>query len=66
MKATKGFSVSDWCRNFEITFQGEQGGFDVCILAIFIKIDLTRKLYKNRYLVRQALIGVACDANGSN
>jgi len=25
MKATKGFSVSDWCRNFEITFQGEQG-----------------------------------------
>lgn len=27
MKATKGFSVSDWCRNFEITFQGEQGTF---------------------------------------
>lgn len=25
MKATKGFSVSDWCRNFEITFLGEQG-----------------------------------------
>ncbi|XP_033327204.1 apoptosis-resistant E3 ubiquitin protein ligase 1 isoform X3 [Megalopta genalis] len=25
MKVTKGFSVSDWCRNFEITFQGEQG-----------------------------------------
>lgn len=25
MKATKSFSVSDWCRNFEITFQGEQG-----------------------------------------
>ncbi|XP_043274766.1 apoptosis-resistant E3 ubiquitin protein ligase 1 isoform X2 [Venturia canescens] len=25
MKATKGFSVSEWCRNFEITFQGEQG-----------------------------------------
>ncbi|CAG2053499.1 unnamed protein product [Timema podura] len=25
LKATKGFSVSDWCRNFEITFQGEQG-----------------------------------------
>ncbi|XP_014274256.1 apoptosis-resistant E3 ubiquitin protein ligase 1 isoform X1 [Halyomorpha halys] len=25
IKATKGFSVSDWCRNFEITFQGEQG-----------------------------------------
>ncbi|XP_017771527.1 PREDICTED: apoptosis-resistant E3 ubiquitin protein ligase 1 isoform X2 [Nicrophorus vespilloides] len=25
MKATKNFSVSDWCRNFEITFQGEEG-----------------------------------------
>ncbi|KAJ8964885.1 hypothetical protein NQ314_004549, partial [Rhamnusium bicolor] len=25
MKATKNFSVSDWCRNFEVTFQGEQG-----------------------------------------
>lgn len=25
MKATKNFSVCDWCRNFEITFQGEQG-----------------------------------------
>ncbi|CAB3359356.1 Hypothetical predicted protein [Cloeon dipterum] len=25
MKATKGFSVADWCRNFELTFQGEQG-----------------------------------------
>ncbi|KRT81256.1 hypothetical protein AMK59_5638 [Oryctes borbonicus] len=25
MKTTKNFSVSDWCRNFEITFQGEQG-----------------------------------------
>jgi apoptosis-resistant E3 ubiquitin protein ligase 1 len=25
MKTTKGFGVADWCRNFEITFQGEQG-----------------------------------------
>ncbi|XP_032592296.1 apoptosis-resistant E3 ubiquitin protein ligase 1 isoform X6 [Drosophila grimshawi] len=25
MKSTKGFSVSDWCGNFEVTFQGEQG-----------------------------------------
>lgn len=25
MKATKNLSVSDWCRNFEIIFQGEQG-----------------------------------------
>lgn len=28
MKATKHFSVSDWCGNFEVTFQGEQGGCD--------------------------------------
>lgn len=27
MKSTKNFSVSDWCKNFEITFYGEQGTF---------------------------------------
>lgn len=25
IKATKNFSVSDWCRNFEISFHGEEG-----------------------------------------
>lgn len=25
LKSTKGFSVSDWCGNFEVTFTGEQG-----------------------------------------
>lgn len=25
MKVTKGFTVNDWCRNFEVTFYGEQG-----------------------------------------
>lgn len=25
LKATKGFSIADWCGNFEVTFQGEQG-----------------------------------------
>ncbi|XP_050303094.1 apoptosis-resistant E3 ubiquitin protein ligase 1 isoform X2 [Anthonomus grandis grandis] len=25
MKATKSYSVTDWCKNFEITFTGEQG-----------------------------------------
>lgn len=25
MKCTKGFGISDWCKNFEITFIGEQG-----------------------------------------
>ena len=27
MKATKYFSTSDWCKNFEITFVGEQGKY---------------------------------------
>ncbi|KAB7501804.1 Apoptosis-resistant E3 ubiquitin protein ligase 1 [Armadillidium nasatum] len=25
LKATKGFTVNDWCRSFEVTFQGEEG-----------------------------------------
>ncbi|CAL4150993.1 unnamed protein product, partial [Meganyctiphanes norvegica] len=25
MKATKNFNVADWCKNFEFTFQGEEG-----------------------------------------
>lgn len=25
MKATKNFTVADWCKNFEFTFQGEEG-----------------------------------------
>jgi len=24
MKATKGFSVAEWCKNFEVSFQGEE------------------------------------------
>lgn len=41
MKATKNFSVSDWCRNFEITFQGEQGNI-FCLLCFFLKFFLCR------------------------
>lgn len=40
MKATKNFSVSDWCRNFEITFQGEQGLY---ICRVVIKCESKRK-----------------------
>jgi len=36
MKATKGFSVSDWCRNFDITFQGEQGKASVIWSVLII------------------------------
>lgn len=25
LKATKHFAVHDWCKNFDVTFQGEQG-----------------------------------------
>jgi apoptosis-resistant E3 ubiquitin protein ligase 1 len=25
LRATRHFSVADWCRNFDVTFQGEQG-----------------------------------------
>jgi hypothetical protein len=46
MKVTKGFSVSDWCRNFEITFQGEQGIF--CELLFEKKMRFFfRHYYKN-------------------
>lgn len=33
MKATKNFSVTDWCKNFEITFTGEQGKVRLFISA---------------------------------
>lgn len=39
MKATKGFSTADWCRNFEVTFQGEQG-----YLLIFLNKKLRNKI----------------------
>ena len=31
MKATKNFSISDWCGNLEITFLNEQGKFYLTI-----------------------------------
>lgn len=49
MKATKGFSVSDWCRNFEITFQGEQGTFRLCSRNFYG--DRFRDNYKNHYIM---------------
>lgn len=32
----KNIPVSDWCGNFEITFQGEQGMFGYCLHALNI------------------------------
>lgn len=64
MKSTKGFSVSDWCRNFEISFQGEQGMF----LTEYGNISCYWKKY---IIIRfnisfQALIGAVFDESGSN
>ncbi|XP_054264411.1 apoptosis-resistant E3 ubiquitin protein ligase 1-like [Macrosteles quadrilineatus] len=62
MKATKGFSVSDWCRNFEITFQGEQGvdwgglrreWFQLICAALF---DPKNQLFKGFSDNQQALV----------
>lgn len=62
LKATKGFSVSDWCRNFEITFQGEQGvdwgglrreWFQLVCAALF---DPKNQLFKGFSDNHQALV----------
>ncbi|XP_046663989.1 apoptosis-resistant E3 ubiquitin protein ligase 1 [Homalodisca vitripennis] len=62
LKATKGFSVSDWCRNFEITFQGEQGvdwgglrreWFQLVCAALF---DPKNQLFKGFSDNQQALV----------
>ncbi|XP_023722301.1 apoptosis-resistant E3 ubiquitin protein ligase 1 isoform X3 [Cryptotermes secundus] len=62
MKATKGFSVSDWCRNFEITFQGEQGldwggvrreWFELTCAALF---DARNSLFTSFSDNKQALV----------
>lgn len=36
IKATKNFSVSDWCRNFEVTFQGEQGKWRIFVRKVLV------------------------------
>lgn len=60
MKATKGFSVNDWCRNFEINFQGEQGMFYLEKYIVFI----WKKVIFN--ILFQGLIGVVSEENGLN
>ncbi|XP_063222882.1 apoptosis-resistant E3 ubiquitin protein ligase 1 isoform X2 [Bacillus rossius redtenbacheri] len=62
LKATKGFSVTDWCRNFEITFQGEQGldwggvrreWFELVCAALF---DARNRLFAGFSDSQQALV----------
>lgn len=62
MKATKGFSVSDWCGNFEVTFQNEQGidwgglrreWFELVCCALF---DARGGLFSGFHDKRQALV----------
>lgn len=54
MKATKGFSISDWCRNFEITFQGEQGKFRLRL----------RNLYRDFKTITKIIISLGVDWGG--
>lgn len=62
MKVTKNFSVSEWCRNFEITFQGEQGvdwggvrreWFELICSQLF---DSRFGLFKSFYEGQQSLV----------
>lgn len=47
IKATKNFSVSDWCRNFEITFQGEQG-YSLFNIGYLITSPSQQTYFRNR------------------
>lgn len=67
MKATKGFSVSDWCGNFEVTFQNEQGidwgglrreWFELVCSSLF---DARGGLFVGFHEKRQALVHPNCD-----
>lgn len=62
MKATKGFSVADWCGNFEVTFQNEQGvdwgglrreWFELICVALF---DARSGLFCTFHEKQQALV----------
>lgn len=62
MKATKGFSVADWCGNFEVTFQNEQGvdwgglrreWFELICCALF---DFRNGLFATFHDKQQALV----------
>lgn len=63
MKATKNFSVSDWCGNFEVTFQGEQGNEIYLADFCFEEYSLINRAI---FFPFQVLIGVAFVVNGLN
>lgn len=71
MKATKGFSVSDWCGNFEVTFHGEQGvdwgglrreWFELICSALF---DARGGLFRTFHDKHQALVHPNAFRSGS-
>ena len=34
MKATKNFSVADWCKNFEVSFINEEVVSEICYIVV--------------------------------
>ncbi|KAF9795811.1 hypothetical protein SFRURICE_013817 [Spodoptera frugiperda] len=38
LKATRHFTVQDWCKNFDITFQGEQGTYRIYHIYFTLKL----------------------------
>lgn len=61
LRATRHFTVADWCRNFDITFQGEQGG---CRAPRRLRLPLPPPPPLTR-VCPQAWTGAACGASGS-
>ena len=62
MKATKNFTVADWCKNFEVTFQGEEGldwggvrreWFELICAQLF---DTNSKFFVSLHDGKQALV----------
>lgn len=56
-KATKHFTLADWCKNFDVTFQGEQGEW--CSRRPSLHRLLYRELYRVMSWWCQAWTGAA-------
>ncbi|KAK2161321.1 hypothetical protein NP493_1590g00048 [Ridgeia piscesae] len=63
MKATKNFSTTEWCKNFEIVFQGEEGLDWGGVRREWFEV-VCLQLCSLQVLVFQAWTGVESDGNG--